>query len=568
MARKSRYAAQTQVFPEETDTSRAALYKRISVEDGDDEEQNSLGSQQKIGIHFLTDHPEIRLADTYSDNGYTGMNYNRPDFLRLMQDVRSGRINCIIVKDISRLGRHFLQTSEFVERIFPDMGVRLICINDNYDSSDADADTNSLMLPLKMVMNDYYVKDIAKKIRSGINAKIEDGRYIPSASSIPYGYIRNQEAVTYDIDQEAAPVVRRIFEIRASGMSLNGIAAVLNREGISSPGKLRYLRGISKDKRFENSCWIRGTIRKILSDQVYLGHRVHGRIKSNKYGDEKTRRRADEWTIVKNAHPAIITRELFDMAQQVTEEDKEHRRHFKKNAAPPIDYRDVFRGKIFCGHCGGSMTARKGVCRPGSPVGPWLAYDCNTYHYSNHTKCSCHYIRQEVIMDSVRDLLNQQVLIAVDVDAMLTALQNRQSTNAYLKQAQERYRGILNRRKKQEAKIDQLLIDLTARIIDRGTYEYAKKKYEAELEAILAQETQALEDMNAVSATVSASMEWVNALYKYRELPEITKELLDTLVERIEVMDSHNIRVILRYSNPYANLEHLLQRMEDVRHAV
>ena len=171
-------------------------------------------------------------------------------------------------------------------------------------------------------------------------------------------------------------------------------------------------------------------------------------------------------------------------------------------------------------------------------------------------------------MDSVRDLLNQQVLIAVDVDAMLTALQNRQSTSAYLKQAQERHRGILNRRKKQEAKIDQLLIDLTERIIDRGTYEYAKKKYEAELEAILTQETQALEDMNAVSATVSASMEWVNALYKYWELPEITKELLDTLVDRIEVMDGHNIRVILRYSDPYVNLEHLLQRMEAVRHAV
>lgn len=171
-------------------------------------------------------------------------------------------------------------------------------------------------------------------------------------------------------------------------------------------------------------------------------------------------------------------------------------------------------------------------------------------------------------MDSVRDLLNQQVLIAVDVEAMLTALQNRQSTDAYLKQVQERHRGVLNRRKKQEAKIDQLLIDLTERIIDRSTYEFAKKRYEAELEAILAQETQALEDRHAVSAAVSASMEWVNALYKYQELPEITKELLDTLVDRIEVMDRRNIRVILRYSDPYANLEHLLQRMEAVRHAV
>lgn len=133
-----------------------------------------------------------------------------------------------------------------------------------------------------------------------------------------------------------------------------------------------------------------------------------------------------------------------------------------------------------------------------------------------------------------------------------------QGTSAYLKQAQERYRGLLNQRKKLEAKIDQLLVDLTERIIDRGTYEYAKKKYETELETIISQETRALEDVNAVSATISASMEWVNALYKYWELPEIT----------IEVVDGHNIRVVLRYSDPYANLEHLLQRMEAVRHAV
>ena len=151
---------------------------------------------------------------------------------------------------------------------------------------------------------------------------------------------------------------------------------------------------------------------------------------------------------------------------------------------------------------------------------------------------------------------------------MLVALRNRPSASAYLKQAQERYRGLLNQRKKLEAKIDQLLVDLTERIIDRGTYEYAKKKYETELETIISQETRALEDVNAVSATISASMEWVNALYKYWELPEITKELLDILVDRIEVVDGHNIRVVLLYSDPYANLEHLLQRMEAVRHAV
>lgn len=568
MARKSRYAPIAEPLLIDVDLALAGMYTRISVEDGDDETTNSLGNQKKIVMHYLDEHTDIRLVDTYSDNGYTGMNYNRPDFQRLMQDIRSGRINCIIVKDISRFGRHFLQTSEFVERILPEMGVRLICINDNYDSADPDSDRSALTLPLKMVMNDYYVKDIAKKIRSGINAKIEKGNFIPPAGSIPYGYIRNPKEETYDVDPEAAPTVLRIFQMRAEGMKLNKIASILNNEGVRSPGKLRFDRGISKDKRFENACWLRGTIRKILSDEVYLGHRVHGRIKGDKYGDEKTRRGSDEWIIVKNAHPAIITQELYDKAQEVGEESEERRKNYKQNAAPPIDYRDIFRNKIVCGHCGSNMTARKGTCRPGSSVPSWLFYDCNTYHYSNKTRCSCHYVRQEAIMNSVRNLLNQQVMVAVDVDAMLTALKERPSTNVYVRQAQERYRSIVKQRKKQEQQIDQLLIDLTERLIDRGTYEYAKKRYEDQLADILESEAQALEDVNAFASTVSASKQWITALYKYWELPEITRELVETLIDRIEIIDGKNIRVILRYSNPYAHVENLIQRMEGVRHAV
>ena len=568
MARKSRYAPVVDPLLEDLNITMAGLYNRISVEDGDDETMNSLGNQRKIGLHFLSEHPEIKLVDTYSDNGYTGMNYNRPDFKRLMQDIRSGRINCIIVKDISRFGRHFLQTSEFVERILPEMGVRLICINDNYDSADPNADNAALMMPLKMVLNDYYVKDIAKKIRSGINAKMEKGTFIPPAGSIPFGYIRNPEEETFDVDPVAAPIVRRIFEMRAEGMNLNKICTVLNREGVICPGKLRYDRGVSKDKRFESACWIRGTVRKILSDQVYLGHRVHGRIKGDKYGDEKTRRSSEEWIIIENAHPAIITQELYDKAQTVAEEAQERRKSFKQNEAPNLDYRDLLRDKVVCGHCGSSMSARKGTGRPGCGLPAWLFYDCNTYHYSNKTRCSSHYVRQEVIMDSVRNLLNQQVMVAVDVSAILTALQNRPSTNQYIKQAKERYRVAVNNRKKIQDQLDQLLIDLTNRIIDRGTYEYTKKRYEDRLNDALEEEQHAMEDMNAVPATVAASKQWVNALYQYSELPEITRELIELLIDRIEIKDGSNIRVVLRYANPYSHLESLKQRMEGFRHAV
>ena len=568
MARKSRYALVAEPLVVDDGLILAGMYARISDEDGDDEATNSLGNQKKIGMHYLSEHTEIRLVDTYSDNGYTGMNYNRPDFQRLMQDVRSGRINCIIVKDISRFGRHFLQTSEFVERILPELGVRLICINDNYDSADPASDRSALTLPLKMVMNDYYVKDIAKKIRSGINAKIEKGNYIPPAGSIPYGYIRNPEQETFDVDSETAPVVLRIFQMRAEGLSINKITGILNKEGIPCPGRVRFDRGISKDKRFETACWIRGTIRKILSDQVYLGHRVHGRIRSDRYGGEKTRRGSEEWVIIKNAHPAIITQELYDKAQEASEETEERRKSFKANAAPTLDYKDIFREKIVCAHCGSSMSPRKGTGRATSAIPVWIFYDCNTYHYSNKTRCSCHYVRQEAIMDSLRNLLNQQVMIAVDVDAMLTALQERNSTSLYVKQAKERYRTLVNQRKKMEKQIDQLLIDLAERIIDRSTYEYAKKRYEKQLEDLLDDERCALEDVNALASTVSASRQWINALYKYWEIPEITRELVDILVDRIEITDSKNIRIILRYTNPYAHVESLIKRMEGVRYAV
>ena len=568
MARKSRYATVAEPLFVDIDLILAGMYTRISVEDGDDEATNSLGNQKKLGMHYLSEHTDIRLVDTYSDNGYTGMNYNRPDFQRLMQDIRSGRINCIIVKDISRFGRHFLQTSEFVERILPELGVRLICINDNYDSADPASDRSALTLPLKMVMNDYYVKDIAKKIRSGINAKIEKGNYIPPAGSIPYGYVRNPERETFDVDSETAPVVLKIFQMRAEGVSLNKIAGALNKEGISCPGKLRFDRGISKDKRFETACWIRGTIRKILSDQVYLGHRVHGRIKSDRYGGEKTRRGSEEWVIIKNAHPAIITQDLYDKAQEASEETTERRKSFKANATPALDYKDTFRDKIVCAHCGSSMSPRKGTGRATSAIPAWIFYDCNTYHYSNKTRCSCHYVRQEAIMESLRNMLNQQVMIAVDVDAMLTALQERNSTSLYVKQAKERYRTLANQRKKLEKQIDQLLIDLTERIIDRGTYEYAKKRYEKQLEGLLDDERCALEDVNALASTVSASKQWINALYKYWEIPEITRELVNILVDRIEIIDGKNIRIILRYANPYTHVESLIKRMEGTRYAV
>ena len=565
MARKSRVNRLKEAAPEEEILILAGEYGRLSVEDGDDIEQNSIGNQQKITLHYLEEHPEIKLVDTYYDNGYTGMNYERPGFIRMFKDLKSGRINCVIVKDISRLGRHFVMTSEFVERTFPEMGVRLICINDSYDSMDWNADSSALTMPLKMVMNDYYVKDISNKIRSSISAKMTGGEFIPAAGSIPYGYVRNAEFTTYDIDPEPAEVVKKIYQLRAGGESFNAIARILNEKNIPSPGKLRLLRGITKAKKYENALWIRGTIRKICSDQVYIGNRIHGKVKRDKVGLEKKRRNEEEWQVIENAHPAIISVPLYEKVQQINKEELQRRGKFEHRAECGNDYRDLFRGMVFCAECQSSMGAGKGCARPNAKTPSRIFYDCNGYRYSAHAQCSSHYVRQETLMQAVTDTLNQQIQVAVDVEQLADRLKRMPKVVCYQNDAENHYASVSAKRKNTEAKMEQLLIELTQKVIDRREYDYMKKQYAKKYEELLQEETKALSDIRAKDAALSVTEKWLDAIKKYQKIPSIDRGLLELLVARIEISEDRTIKIILNYEDPYQPILEFLQRIEVVK---
>lgn len=565
MARKSRVNIQSSQTAVETTMFLAGLYNRLSVEDGDDIEQNSIGNQKKIGLHYLTKHQDIRLVDTYADNGYTGMNFKRPDFMRMMQDLQSGKINCVIVKDVSRLGRHFVLTSEYVERIFPEMGIRLICINDDYDSADEHADAAALTLPLKMVMNDYYVKDISKKIRSSISAKMSNGEFLPSSGSVPYGYLRNPETVTFDIDLESAMVVRKIFEMRADGMKFNAIARQLNSEGIPSPGRLRYLRGMNKAEKNKNAQWLRGTVRKITNDTVYTGNRIHGRFKRDKVGLEKKRRDMDEWQIIENAHPAIVSKELFKKVQKINEQELTQRRQFEKRADPDDDYREVFRGKVFCAECGSLMSAAKGCARPEAKTPSRIFYDCNEYRYSNHSRCNSHYIRQETLMRTVTNLLNQQLQVAINMEQLVTEVQSMPKVQSHQREAEDRYASICVKRRNMEAKIEQLLIDLTERLIDRSEYDYMKSRYTEQYEELLEKEAKAGADMKTLDVALNMAQKWIALIKQYQKFPYIDRKLMDELVESIRVYSDKRIKINLNYADPYKPLMDYLEEIGVMR---
>ena len=567
MARKSRAEQNTVKASFNTKECLAGLYQRLSVEDGDDIEQNSIGNQKKIGLYYLTEHPDIRFVDTYADHGYTGMNFKRPDFARMLEDLKSGRINCVIIKDISRLGRHFVLTSEYVERIFPGMGVRLISINDGYDSMDEHSDASALTLPLKMVMNDYYVKDISKKIRSGISAKMSSGTYLPSSSSVPYGYLRNPEAVTYDIDQEAADVVRKIFEMRAEGMGFNTIARVLNKEGIPCPGRLRYLRGIMKSEVYKDAGWLRGTVRKITQDSVYIGNRVHGKVKRDKIGMEKRRRGMEEWNIIENAHTPIISKELFDRVQEVNREELEKRSSFKERIGPDADYREILRKKVYCAECGSLMTAVKGCARPNAKTPSRIFYDCNVYRDSGHTRCSSHYIRQETIINAITNLLNQQVQIGVDMERLIEDVKRMPGVLSYQENVGQQHEDITKKRKKMELKMEQLLVDLTERLIDKEEYDYIKGRYQEQYEQLLEEEAKVGADKANLGTALQAAQKWIERLKEYQKIPSIDRRVIDLLVDSIYVNHKKQIKINLTYADPYQLLMDYLDKVGEVKHA-
>jgi DNA invertase Pin-like site-specific DNA recombinase len=498
------------------------------------------------------------------------MNYQRPGFQEMMQDLYAGIIDCVIVKDISRLGRHFILTSEMVEKTFPSMGVRLICINDEYDSIDPKADSASLLFQIKMVMNDNYAKDFSKKIRSSIGAKMNAGEFLPSSGSIPYGYIRNPQKGTFDIDKETAPIVRRIFEMRQKGTSFNEIARVLNDESIPSPGRLRFERGMTKNEKYEKAVWLRGAVREITSDRVYTGCRIHGKVKRDRLGENKTRRDEEEWQIIENAHEPIVSKELFDAVSKVNEKVVADRESFKKRPAPTEDKRDVLKEKVYCGDCGSLMTAAKGNGRitKNRPNASFVFYQCNRYRDTLHTECKSHYIRQETIVQALQNCLNKQLALALDYENYVQCVRNMPKVVQYQKTAESKVvsaRITLNSLKQKD---DMLFRDFCDGLIEKSEYSYMKERLgqqyvQAEHDYNTA--LQASKELESLDRTESS---WMKMLKERGSFTNIDRTLIEEIVEKIIVYDSKKIKIMLKFNDPFAEIKDYVRRIEAYADAV
>ncbi|MEE0946329.1 MAG: recombinase family protein [Acutalibacteraceae bacterium] len=543
MARKSRIPEYNKIPMRKKIGVDVGIYARLSVEDEDSAISESIENQISQAKTKIENDSALFHVHTYIDDGYTGLDFDRPGFEQMMLDAERGIIDCIMVKDISRIGRNYKSVGELLCRTLPSMQIRFISILDEYDSINDEDGMPTLGIILKTVLEEKFSVDISKKVFSSIQAKIVNGDFLPAAGSIPYGYLRNDTQRTYDIDEETWLVVRTIFKMRSEGESISAITNHLNEQNIPSPGKLRFLRGMTSDEKMRTSVWARATVRKILEDEAYIGNRIHGRRTKKVVTGPKVVNDSDSWTVIENAHPPIISKELFDAVQQFNNTEKDKHACQNQRAEVEHDYRKLFAGKIFCAECGSPMVPKKNTTHLNSEQTSYYYYECSTYLNSNRNRCAAHYVRDSQVYLEVKRCVETYA-------KKLLSKEYQKDIIAPLKNdLVDIRRKVLDIREEIESKSSALfsLYEKYADgIIDGDEYLDAKRN-DIEEKAILDKKERELSTaMVAMDDKYDEIYAKIKVCRQYGLTNSLSLSLMNLVVERIEIGRDRGIKVILK----------------------
>lgn len=529
---------------------KAAEYLRISREDGDKEESDSIGTQKDITHEYVEQNEDIVFVDEYIDDGWTGTNFARPDFERMMADVKSGAVNCIIVKDLSRLGRNYILVGQYLEMIFPLLNIRFVSIVDHIDSVKDPASISNALVSFKNVMNDEYCRDISNKVRSSLDRKRGKGEFIGSFAS--YGYFKDPEDHHHlVIDPAAAEVVRDIFQWFLSGMSIIGIAKKLNQLGIPNPSMYKKQLGFNYKHPAGELCdglWPDSSVKRILKNRIYTGDMVQNKTKIKSYKVHVCVAVPEEnWVIVPNTHEAIISHEHFETVQQLLRRDT--------RAAPGVTHVSIFGGFIRCADCRRAMAKKTAV----QPYKKYYYYVCQTFRKGSRDACTKHTIREEKLYQAVLATIQAQIKLAVSMDALLQDLKRKDVKG----HKSSRLEAMLEARKKEHTKVSQLKLDLypdwKSGVISKGEYLALKEKFDGQLAQIERSIASIKEEIKQYKETTAVENRFITHFTKHRNITELTREVIVELVEMIYVHEGGTITIEFKYQDEYQRLLDLLE---------
>ena len=526
---------------------RTAIYVRLSVEDIRKKISDSIGTQKAMLLQYIQTQPDLQLYKIYEDVNYTGTNFNRPGFIKMIEDIQSGIVDCIVIKDLSRFGRNFEETGHYLERVFPFLQVRFISVNDNYDSLTATLDETTLILPLKNLMNEAYARDVSKKSQSGFRQKQKRGEFCGSFA--PYGYIKIDNSLV--VDEEAAPIVKQIFAWVIEKYSDSMIAQKLNGLKIPPPSKYRFEKGITKSKKHEETkFWYKSAVFRITTNPVYMGLLVQGKYQSNFLnGGGRFKKNSDEWIIHENTHTAIIDKEIFDKVQEI----RLHRKNNIKYNEEKINNKDngnenIFRGLIFCADCKGNMMRHTRRRADGSVVYSFL---CNVYEQVDKNACTKKQIKETDLKEALYTSIITQINIVLDVSRIIENIKKEQS---YIRQTDTIDKNIneIKQKLQQNQKYrSSLREDYVDGVINEQDYINMKTEYEEEKNN-LQDDLDLLESNKYQHKTMlSGESRSIVEFTKFKNERYLSAQMVSALIDRIEVINYDKILVRFKYRDEF-----------------
>ncbi len=523
---------------------KAAIYLRLSKDDTDidgsiKKESNSIGSQRDLLNAYIKNHGDMEIYDIYTDDGYSGASFgDRPGFQKMMSDIYAGKADCVIVKDLSRFGRDYIEAGRLIQKTFPAFNVRFIAVMDNYDSLYADRADSSLVLPVKNFVNDSYCRDISVKVRACQKVKRLEGQCISAFAA--YGYMKEPDNKNHlVIDEYAAGIVKKIFKWKIEGMSLLAIAKKLDSLGILSPAEYKKQSGLKYSTGFKTTKtgkWSAVSVKRILKDRVYIGDMVQGKREKTSYKMKKRIVKPEnEWVCVKNTHEAVISETDFNIVQELLMYDG--------RASSGTDTANFFYGVLFCADCGAPMVKRINKYKGRQKI----FYICQTKNQSKG--CTRHSILEETLKNiilketgSFLDLMASYSGVLDFVKQINTDYNKVFKQDVYTNAATREYNRYYNMKRG-------LLSGLEEGLVDREEFEEFNSIYEnkcRELEKAVECHKELVENILHNKSIVKSKLE---KFKETAETGELTRELLVTMVKKVYVHEGKKIDILFRFAN-------------------
>ncbi len=527
----------------------AAMYLRLSRDDiprdggkptSVKNESESIANQRELIKAYIRERADIELYDIYADDGFSGSNFDRPEFKRMMYDIEAGRVNCVIVKDLSRFGRDYIESGRYIQKTFPALGVRFIALTDHFDSFTADTGESSIVLPVKNFINDSYCRDISTKVKSGLEVKRRNGEYLSPFAV--YGYRKDTENRNrLVVDEYAAEIVRKIFAWKIGGMAVAAIAEQLNGLGILSPKEYKKSLGLKYNSGFSGtgrSLWGSTSVKRILTDETYLGHLVQGKTQKVNYKVKKSvKKPKEEWMRAENIHEPLVSKDDFQIVQNLLKSDS--------RLGPGMEKAGLFAGLLFCGDCGEQMVRRVNRYKEKKKV----YYICST---KNRGKgCSRHSIEEEVLKGLVEKTVKKYTNTFLEGKALLNRAKEREegftAISVYnkeicrLKEEQDRYYSLCSG----------LYEDLREGVITKAEFERLHGRFKekaAQMEEAGKKQEALIKEM-LKKGILSAGR--LKAFQDCVELKELDRHTLGSLVKRIHVYEGRRIEIEYYFMDQY-----------------